>query len=354
MIMMIIKEVISMKRLVALLLAIAVSACFLNACSQQRDLKGSEEILQTCILTEPPVQKYKDSVTYVFFDGFDETIFCPVSYVEKGVQKLTGDMGYFSSLSNDLLEGMIPPDQLPKTDAGNYSSHGGSILSSGSWNFFPDTVESQTYDMNNQPIDSEWYRYFQEKLIQLGSDSPVIIQRASLFQWEGADAAIVTAGNVLSSELGNLLTPEEAKCLSVTPGNSAPVAYSFTTLFVEGLPPTPLNAEYCAIPDPEKASKEYISYGPWDGEQDLLQCLTSLQYDGNGNIIEVPVFGNMTGEQVLRPLRSQIQWVISDVDGDGASELVFCVEAVSSINSRYWVYDMEGGNLQNTLTIGLN
>ena len=343
-----------MKRLVVLLLATAISVNILSACSHQTDLKDSEEILQTCIRTEPTMDKYQDSITYVFFDCFDETIFYPVSCVEEGVQKLTGEMGYYSMLSNNLLAGLISPDQLPKRNAGNNSSHGGSILSNGTWNFFPDSVESQTYDMNNQPIDSEWYRYFQEKLIQLGSDSPVILKRAYLFQWNGTEAAIVTAGNVLSSELGNLLTPEEAKYLSVIPGNSAPAAYSFTTLFVEGLAPIDLNAEYRAIPGPEKASKENISYSPWDSEEDLLQCLMSLQYDRTGNITEVPVFGNMTGEQVLRPFRSQIYWMIADIDGNSVSEVVFCVNAVSSLYSRYCVYSMDSGEVTQKLTVGMS
>lgn len=108
------------------------------------------------------MQRYEDSGTYVFFDGFDETIFYPVSYVEEGIQKLTGNMGYLSMLLNDLLAGMIPPDKLPKTDAGNYSNHVGSMLPNGTWNFFSDSVESQTYDMNNQPMGFEWHRYFQE------------------------------------------------------------------------------------------------------------------------------------------------------------------------------------------------
>lgn len=333
-----------MNRIAAFLLVVSLVFCLLCACDRQGNLAESEESHMASS------QQPSNSVTYVAFDDADDTRY-PVSCVQDGVQRLVGDIGPVSLLDEAFL--VAPSEQLSKMETDGSGCHVESIFSNGQWDFFPDSVETKTYSVQNQPVNSEWHRYFREKLTNLGCDSPVVIRNASTFLWNGKKAAVVTAENVTIADSASLLTKEEVRLLSATPANTAPGAYRFATLFVEELSPIDLDIEFYEIPAPAEGAKAGLSYGIWTGESDYLHCMTTLQTDKSGTTVDVPVFANATGEQSLRRIASEFCWLVADIDGDSTSEVLFCVNAPSSLYGRYWVYGMEKGKVSQRLNVGM-
>lgn len=298
--------------------------------------------------TEPPQEETETMIADngVFYLSINGT-FVPVSRMVDGTQLLTGSM----TLSSDALANAM--GNAPLAEALNQTetpagSGLGPVASDGTWNFFPDDVQYNNYTPENQPNRGEWTAFFAERLQAMGLDAPVLIQNAASFQSNGREIALVTASNVRATEAGNLLEAEEI-AQTDRPGNAEPGVYVITALFVEGEEATELYSQYSEI-----SSSMGADYLPWSQDGSYMQPLSAMQFGSDGSVAEYPVFADMNGEQALRILGVQPDFLIADVDGDGTSEIILCLTGGSSDMSWCNVYSFHSGSLEETLHLTLN
>ena len=287
-----------------------------------------------------------DIVTY--FSLKKEKIY-PVSWISGGVQQLSGDMGPYSLWQDSILSGAPAPENLPQVHIDGQNRGELQLYSNGNWDFFPDSVQVQSYEPGDVTWDSPWYTYFYEKLGNYGSYSPVIIQEAVTFTWNGRRAELVTAINLIEANLEN--TEDSGEAYRDTPGNKGPSVYTFVTLFLDGRTACDLY-DYCyMIPSEQSEDDSEILY---EAKEGYIPYMTTWQYDMEGNVIEVPLYVNDTGLHSLLPHTSRLSSLVSDLDGDGDSEILICTEAYSSLYSNYQVYDMNNGEVSVSFSVGMN
>ena len=155
-----------------------------------------------------PSDSGTDSVTYVNTASGDAMLSC----IFIGRQRITG-----YAVPGKYTEIFPSFEYLPKIDAskmyidGNipvYSSYAYSednpmsiIASNGEWDFFPTKVRYEKYTINNQPDRPEWTGYFRKKIDEVSPDTPVIIEGAFFFDWngDGTQTVIVNAGNMFEA-----------------------------------------------------------------------------------------------------------------------------------------------------------
>ena len=287
-----------------------------------------------------------DIVTY--FSLNKEKIY-PVSWISGGVQQLSGDMGPYSLWQDSLMSGAQVPDSLGPVEQNGQNWGELRLYSNGSWDFFPDSVQIKFYEPGDVTWDSPWYTYFYEKLGNYGSYSPVIIQEAVTFTWNGRRAELVTASNLIEANLEN--TEDSGEAYRDTPGNKGPSVYTFVTLFLGGKPVCDLYDSCYMIPSEQSGEDSEILY---EAKEGYLPYMTTWQYDMEGNVIEVPLYVNDTGLHSLLPQASQLSSLVADLDGDGDSEILICTEAYSSLYSNYQVYDMNDGEVSVSFSVGMN
>lgn len=64
---------------------------------------------------------------------------------------------------------------------------------------------------------------------------------------------------------------------------------------------------------------------PWSQDGSYMQPLSAMQFGSDGSVAEYPIFADMNGEQALRVLGVQPDFLIADIDGDGTSEIILCL-----------------------------
>lgn len=291
--------------------------------------------------TRPSMER--DAISYVGVDGF----FVPLSYIVEGHQLLTGDIGSYSIALEKLFSETPSAESLTQIEAPEGSGLG-PIASNGTWNFFPDTVQYNTYEPDSQPDKQEWTQYFEEKLAAMGYDGPVLIRQSASFQGASTEIAVVTASNVTASGTWDLL---ESSVIHQTerPANKQPGVYVLMALFVQGQETLEVYRQY------EEVSPSLGSdYLPWTQDTSFMQTLSALQFDSEGNVTEYPIYMDMTGEARLRIMGTQPVFLIADINGDNASELIVCTNAVNSLMSWCKVFTFTSGSAEEYLHILLN
>ena len=291
--------------------------------------------------TRPSVGE--DSISYVKANGF----FVPVSYVVKGAQLLVGDIGPYSIIADEVLKDAPPAENLAQIAAPQGSGFE-AIASSGTWNFYPNTVQYKRYSIENQPQQQEWIRYFEKKLDEFGYDGPILIRQSASIQENTMEIAVVTASNVLSS--GTLELLEKPFIYHIKqPANNMPGVYMITALFIPGQPPLEVLFQY------EKISPSLGSgYFPWTQDIRFMQALFAMQFDSAGNIIECPVYMDMTGASLLRNLSAFPDVLIADINGDASSEIVVCVNTFDSLSNWCKVFYLTSNLAEASFSISLN
>ena len=93
---------------------------------------------------------------------------------------------------------------------------------------------------------------------------------------------------------------------------------------------------------------------PWSQDGSYMQPLSAMQFGSDGSVAEYPIFADMNGEQALRVLGVQPDFLIADIDGDGTSEIILCLTGGSSDMSWCKVYSFRSGSLEETLHLTLN
>ena len=93
---------------------------------------------------------------------------------------------------------------------------------------------------------------------------------------------------------------------------------------------------------------------PWSQDGSDMQPLSAMQYRSDASVAEYPIFADMNGELVLHILSVQPEFLVADIDGDGTSELILCVNGVDSAMSWCKLYSFRSGSLEETLHLTLN
>ena len=259
-----------------------------------------------------------DSVTYIDLNG----AYMPISYIQDGKQLLTGDAIY-SFLIEDILKDAPTSDSLPKEK---------NIASNAVWDMFPVEVEHMTYTPENQPKVEEWSEYFAEKLES--QNTPVIIADVWSFELDGQKVAVVFASNVTSSE--------RAYAVSNPPAADSTVLYRMSAVFVQGREPQDLYSENFTFLSEARTD---VSYSPSEGDF-YEQSFSAWQYDASGEIVECPIFNNMSGGYTLRDYAYTPEYTVCDIDGDGAAEVICYIHKASSIMSWCKVYRTKNGEFE--------
>lgn len=93
---------------------------------------------------------------------------------------------------------------------------------------------------------------------------------------------------------------------------------------------------------------------PWSQDGSDMQPLSAMQYRSDASVAEYPIFADMNGELVLHILSVQPEFLVADIDGDGTSELILCVNGVDSAMSWCKLCSFRSGSLEETLHLTLN
>lgn len=343
------------------ILLLALFSCLVSCQASEGNADWSAITQNKTSDSSSPDQNHKNqeilnSITYIGIDG----AFFPISYIDNGVQLLSGNVGPYSAFAENMLKETPSADSLNKIDLPDIDTDAaglGPIASNGTWAFFPDEATYQTYSSDNQPNQSDWIEYFKERLSASNYDGPIIIQESVTFQWDGMETAIVTASNVIiSGGNGDSWANQDVYQTAMLPENSTPSIYIISALFTQGNAPIELFDLYCEIPKGQEESASMgISYVPWNKDYgQYMQFISAVQYDGSGNATEFPIFNNMNGELTIRDFQYMPRYLISDIDGDTKSEVVINVSRTSSSMSFCKVYKIEQDIPKEVLYITLN
>lgn len=320
-------------------LVLALSGCqFSNSGSQMATEPGEFALEETS-----PNPMDQNAISYVGVDGF----FVPLSCFVEGHQLLSGDIGPVSVASENLLGEAPPAESLTQIEAPEESALG-PIASNGTWNFFPDAAQYHTYGPDSQLDGQEWTDYFEEKLAALGYDGPVLIRQAVRFQGASSEVAVVTASNITTNGAQAFLEGSSI-CQTEKPANKVPGLYILTALFVQGQEPLEVYHQYEEISPFVGAD-----YLPWNRDTGFMQSFSAFQFDDEGIMTAYPIYMDMTGEAQLRIMENQPAFLIADINGDGASEVIACINAPSSLMSWCKIFTFTSGFPEEYLHISLN
>lgn len=295
-----------------------------------------------------------DSITYIRSNG----AYIPLSYISGGEQKLSGTWTPSATVYDSVLNDAPAGDTLSKVSLSKEfesldSTHEwGPIASNGTWDFFPGNVSRVTHNMNNQPQQDTWTEYFRQKLDAVSIDSPVVITDVYSFSWDGVEASIVTASNLLSASGAE---PTSEGYLGQTRlENSAPGIYTISTLFLSGSEPVDLLFNHISgLTGQKTAGGQDMSYTKSDITDGTdYPPLANVQYDNQGGTAAFQLYYGHGGELTLRNEVCQPDYLVADIDGDGKVELVFNRDTPSSTFSYTKVYKLADHELSEVMCIG--
>ncbi len=357
----------SIRRILCCILCILLP---LAACGPRQPVESGRPAGAETSPPAPPDVPPADSITYIgIYPGVaqsgarDAPSFLPVSYVKDGVQRLSGDMGPYSLLTETVFPDAPAAESLCRTEGAEMYSAGSQqfagfccVASSGDWALFPAKVTYCQYTAEDQPDRPEWTDYVRSWLNGLCFDTPAIISEAWIFDWNGTQVAVVTASNVAAVSEGALLTTQDDFANPNVPSGETTAVYTVSALFTAGNAPLELHSAYLEVPPGPLGSTELgVSYLPPDGDfVSFQQFLSVTQYDASGNMVLCPVFCDHGGELNLRTFRYRPGFLLCDLDGDGETELVANMNGSSSLYCTSIVFRLEDGAPQRLCSITAN
>lgn len=288
------------------------------------------------------------TVTYVRIGGDADVIphyflYLPVSYVKGGIQTLTEEnwqktfagtesmymtSGDFEKMMRDAPTtgdiSKIDADAMyaPGSDRRESDGRMDSISSNGAWDFFPAKVAYEKYTLESQPKRAEWSEYFKGEIerptysngslsAEIPLAAPVVITESWVFEWDGVEAALVTASNaILSGEYGG-----DAGAAPNPPPGENTIVYTISALFVGDRPPVLLHERYSPLNS---------AYFPLNAVTfTYSQYMSAVQASENGELMLCPIFSyDVAGDTSDYILSFKPDYMICDIDGDGKAELI--------------------------------
>ena len=182
----------------------------------------------------------------------------------------------------------------------------------------------------------------------LGYDGPILIRQSVRFQGASSEVAVVTASNITTNGVQAFLEGASI-CQTEKPANKVPGLYILTALFVQGQEPLDVYHQYEEISPFVGAD-----YLPWNRDTSFMQAFSAFQFDNEGIMTAYPIYMDMTGEARLRIMETQPAFLIADINGDGASEVIACISAPSSLMSWCKVFTFTSGFPEEYLHVSLN
>ena len=357
----------SIRRILCCILCILLP---LAACGPRQQAGSGQPAGAETSPPAPPEGPPADSITYIgIYPGVaqpgagDAPSFLPVSFVKDGVQRLSGDMGPYSLLAETVFQDAPPAESLGRTEGAEMYSAGSQqfagfccVASSGDWVLFPAQVAYCQYSVEEQPDRPDWTDYVRSWLDSQCFDTPAIISEAWRFDWNGTQAAVVTASNVAEASEGALFTKQDGFAEPNVPAGEITAVYTVSALFIPGNAPLELYSACLEVPPGPLGSTELgVSYRPPDGDSvSFQQFLSVTQYDASGNMAPCPVFCDHAGELNLRTFRYRPGYLLCDLDGDGETELVANMNGSSSLYCTSIVFRLEDGAPQRLRSITAN
>lgn len=295
-----------------------------------------------------------DSAVYIT----DDQSYILISFIRNGSQQLEGEWGPGSQSLDALLENAPSPDSLIAVSLPHFyddikSYTLGPIVTNGEWNFFPSEIVHTSYNIVNQPTQPAWIDYFKQSLNFRGFDGPIIISESYSFSWNGVDADLVVATNVLPTDNNDNLLSEYLSSAS-TLSNSRPGIYILSALFVQGNEPLELFSEYADI---YSRNEEMLGTGSSYISDDVggsysKHFISSIQYNESMSPSIFPIYCDHSGELNIRIFQYCPQYLICDIDGDAQTEVIERFNCDSSLLSYTRVYTLQNGEIVKRVHIG--
>lgn len=206
-----------------------------------------------------------------------------------------------------------PYDNSPSERSWLYNPLGDAIAISGGWEPFGIKVRYMCYSLQSQPDNQDWKNYFNAKIEEVSSVTPLIIKNAWLFDidGDGKEESIVNASNTVSAS-GLEQSPPAKKDTAI---------YTLTAYFNSDGTAIDMGGRVSASVSSEPVNTQNNIYESYTFDQNspefTEQFIAAYQYDMNGNIAVCPIFNY--GEYDRLPEKSII---LADIDGDGRAELL--------------------------------
>ncbi len=265
--------------------------------------------------------------TYIYTGGG----FLPISYITDGNQHFSGEI----SLLNNWPQ-MPDPESLPKIDTSDmyigdsvaeylcYNSHEAVmnvLASNGDWDFFPTKVRYEKYSLTNQPDCDEWTAYFQKQLDEVSANAPIIFTQACFFEIaeQGTKVAIVNAGNTFEVGIDtDFFSGYDMPTDPMSPPFDTTARYQMSAIFIyqdEQVTTYELLNNIELVSESE-GENEYAPLDKWHSLD-----YYSVQKTGDELTI-YPIYASHVTWQSMHQYTFNYTYVLSDIDGDGTSELI--------------------------------
>ncbi|AFM00986.1 hypothetical protein Desde_2670 [Desulfitobacterium dehalogenans ATCC 51507] len=187
------------------------------------------------------------------------------------------------------------------------------IAMSGDWEPFVIKVRYECYSLESQPGNQSWENYFNAKIKEVSTTTPLIIKNAWLFDidGDGREESIVNASNTVFSS-GLEQSPPARKDTAI---------YTLTAYFNSDGTAIDMGGHVSASVSSEPVNSQNNIHESYTFDENnpkyIEQFIAAYQYDRNGNVAVCPIFNY--GEYSRLPEKNIL---IADIDGDGRVELL--------------------------------
>lgn len=148
------------------------------------------------------------------------------------------------------------------------------------------------------------------------TNSPIIITEAWEFEWNGKNAAIVTAKNTIpNNTLKWVQYNEDCGIIPIELHNDNLIIYNMTAIFIDDNPTLIKNPLIIKI-DNQLKPPTTDKYGPYG------VMFYSYQYDSSLNIIKRPLYATASSEQHLRDFYYTPSFLVIDIDGNKVDDII--------------------------------
>jgi len=294
-------------------------------------------------------------ITYAKFPDISGDGIClPVSYLKEGRQLLSGKQitNSYSQLVSGVLKDVPIWEELPfqiETDEfmyvkGKHPDFSGMVASNGSWELFPDKVTYKTYNMRNQPAKLKWKRYFKKKLKEKAINSPVVIKESYTFDWNGIETELVTASNAVICGSEEIRKSNGKSTGQTLPSNKNAAVYIMSAVFRKDGTVIEIFSDILPLSKSKKTLHESDSgisfYKPSAKGTNYQSYVSAIQYNKSGKLEKYKLYFNMYGELLIREYKYFPRYIVSDINGDGKSELVVYHSGSSSLRQQLIVFKL--------------
>ena len=240
------------------------------------------------------------------------------------LQNYTGDIRELEDVADKIMEfkdiKYIKSMDLYTTDSTNYANLNPADISgctTGDWNPIVSKTKYTDYSKSEEKPKDYWIvaakqhldNCFEDKY-KCTADTPVVITESWTFDYNGRNAEIITACNLVYSYGGEKYdSAAECDIPQIIPQGQNFAAYEISLLIVNGKTERVLESDI-----------ERVEEFTYPAEGLFVNEYSVWQYDEKGETVLCPMF--TSGSYNLREMRVQNDYLYLDVDGDGMGEII--------------------------------